>query len=84
MLKNYKLNIVKDIEFPDHYKYTNNDIKNILKVSKEMNAKIITTEKDFYRLGNNKIDEIKILKSELQIIDEDKLINTILKNNETN
>jgi len=84
MLKNYKLNIVKDIEFPDHYKYTNNDIKNILKESKEMNAKIITTEKDFYRLGNNKIDEIKILKSELQIIDEDKLINTILKNNETN
>ncbi|MDC0875905.1 tetraacyldisaccharide 4'-kinase [Candidatus Pelagibacter sp.] len=83
MLKNHKLNIVKDIEFPDHYKYTSNDIKKILTQSKEMNSKIITTEKDFYRLGNNKINGIKIIKSELQIIDEDKLINTILNNNET-
>ena len=79
MLKNYKLNIVKDIEFPDHYKYTNNDIKKILTQSKKIGAKIITTEKDFYRLGNNEINEIKIIKSELKIIDEDKLINTILK-----
>jgi len=82
MLKNYKLNIVKDIEFPDHYKYTNNDIKKILTQSKKMGAKIITTEKDFYRLGNNKINEIKIIKSELKIIDENKLINTILRSNE--
>ena len=27
MIKNYGLKIIKDIEFPDHYKYTKNDIR---------------------------------------------------------
>ena len=72
-LRTYKCNIVKE-----------NDVKKILKQSSEMNAKIITTEKDFHRLQNYKINDIKIIKSELQIMDEEKLINTILKKNETN
>ena len=84
MIRNSGLNIIKDIEFPDHYNYTENDVKKILKESSEMNAKIITTEKDFHRLQNYKINDIKIIKSELQIMDEEKLINTILKKNETN
>ncbi len=84
MIRNSGLNIIKDIEFPDHYNYTENDVKKILKKSSEMNAKIITTEKDFHRLQNYKINDIKIIKSELQIMDEEKLINTILKKNETN
>ena len=84
MIRNSGLNIIKDVEFPDHYNYTENDIKKILKQSSEMNAKIITTEKDFHRLQNYKINDIKIIKSELQIMDEEKLINTILKKNETN
>ena len=84
MIRNSGLNIIKDIEFPDHYNYTENDVKKILKQSSEMNAKIITTEKDFHRLQNYKINDIKIIKSELQIMDEEKLINTILKKNETN
>ena len=49
-----------------------------------MSAKVITTEKDFNRLGNSKDEEIKIVKSELQIIDEEKFTNTILNLNETN
>ena len=84
MIRNSGLNIIKDIEFPDHYNYTENDVKKILKESSEMNAKIITTEKDFHRLKNYKTNDIKIIKSELQIIDEEKLTNTILKKNETN
>ena len=82
MLKNYDLNIIKDIEFPDHYKYTNNDINKILKLSIEMNCKIITTEKDYLRLEKNGINKINFIKSDLKIIDEDKLISTILKLNE--
>ena len=39
--------IIKDIEFPDHYKYTNNDIDKILNHAKKLTAKIITTEKDY-------------------------------------
>ena len=50
MLKNYGFNILKDIEFPDHYKYTDKDINKILKKAKNLNCKIITTEKDYFRL----------------------------------
>ena len=84
MIKGYGLNVCKDIEFPDHYSYTNNDIEQILKQANEMNYKIITTEKDYLRLEKNKIDEIKYIKTELNIINEDKLIDNIMKYNETN
>ena len=83
MIRNYGLKIVKDIEFPDHYKYTKNDIEIIFNHAKNLSAKIITTEKDFNRL-ENKTEEIKIINSELQIIDEKKFINTILNINEAN
>ena len=83
MIRNYGLKIVKDIEFPDHYKYTKNDIEIILNHAKNLSAKIITTEKDFNRL-ENKTEEIKMINSELQIIDEKKFINTILNINEAN
>lgn len=52
MLKNYKFNILHDIEFPDHYKYTKNDLDKIILKSKELNCNIITTEKDFIRIKN--------------------------------
>ena len=48
---------------------------------KKMEAKIITTEKDFYRL-EGRFNEIQVIKSDLQILDEKKLINSILKKNE--
>jgi len=84
MLKNYGLNIFKDIEFADHYKYSNNDIHKISVEANDNNCKIITTEKDYLRLQKNHINQIKFVKSELQIIDEQKLIDTILGSYETN
>ena len=78
MLKKNGLNIVKDIEFSDHYKYTNHDVDKILRLSNEMECSIITTEKDYLRLENNNINKINYIKSELKILDEDKLISTIL------
>ncbi len=79
MIRKNGLNIYKDIEFPDHYEYTNNDIKQILKQANDLDCKVITTEKDYLRLENNKMDEIKIIRSKLKIINEERLINTILK-----
>ncbi len=80
MIKNYGLNIIKDNEFPDHYKYTDKDIKNILNKANDLNCKIITTEKDYLRIktGNINISDIKFIKSELKIIDEKKLIECII------
>jgi len=82
MLKNNKFNIIHNIEFPDHYNYTKHDLDKIILKSKELNCNIITTEKDFIRINDNKLKEIKFIKSELYIEDEDNLINAIFKLNE--
>ena len=82
MLKEYKFNIVKDIEFPDHYKYNSRDINRIQKISDNLNCQIITTEKDYLRFDKEKFNNINFIKSELKILDEKKLISTILKKNE--
>ena len=78
MLKNNKMIINKDIEFPDHYNYSEKDLKNILKISKNNNLKILTTEKDFFRI-NIKLNEIKFIKSKLEISNEKDLINILSK-----
>ena len=78
MMKNYGFKIVKDLEFPDHYKFTNHDIKKILGEANKFNYKIITTEKDYLRLEDINTNQIKFIKSELQIIDEDNFIKAII------
>ncbi len=78
MIKRNGLTIIKEYEFPDHFSYNKKDIDQILNDAKNLNCKIITTEKDYVRLGEFKSDKIKYLKSELKIIDEEKLINTIM------
>ena len=52
-LKNNKFNIIDNIIFPDHYKYKKNDIIKIIKKANNINAQIITTEKDFVKIPKN-------------------------------
>jgi len=84
MLKKYGFNIFKDLEFPDHYNYTAKDLENILNQADNLNCKVITTEKDYFRIENMNLDKIKFIKSKLKIIDENKLIKILLKKNEIN
>ena len=79
MIKKYKLNILKEFEYPDHYKYSKDEINKIFKEAKNLKCKIITTEKDFLRIDKNIInkDQIKYIKSTLKIINEEKLINIL-------
>ena len=79
MIKNYGLNIIKHIEFPDHYNYTHKDIDQIIDEANNLNCKIITTEKDYFRIDNKGINQIKFLISELEILEEDKMIENLLK-----
>ena len=71
------ISVVKEIIFPDHYKYKKKDIENILQESKKLNAKILTTEKDFIKLSVDDVREINFLKIELKILKEEKFINLI-------
>ena len=78
MIKKNGLIVIKEYEFPDHYNYTKKDIDKILNYARNLNCKIITTEKDYVRLKKFKTDQIKFIKSELKIIDEQKLLKFIM------
>ena len=78
MLKKHGFNILKDMEYPDHHDFTDKEINKILNEAIHLNCKIITTEKDYLRLENKDISKIKYIKSSLKIIDEDKLLETII------
>ena len=84
MLKNNKLKIISDLEYPDHYQYTQKDFDEIMISAKKNNANIITTEKDYLRLNNFNRDKILYIKSSLKISDEINLINKLNKLDEKN
>ena len=82
MLRNNNINVIKDLEFPDHYKYSQKDIDDINSISKKFNCKIMTTEKDYMRLNNN--NKIFYIKSELKILNQEAFIKDISKFYENN
>jgi len=79
MLKKYDLKIKKEIEFPDHYQFSPNDIKKILNTAEDENLEIITTKKDYLRLNNIDNKKINYVKSELKLDNENELIKIILE-----
>ena len=73
-LVNNNIKITKEIIFPDHHNYTQKDIDYIRSEAIDHNSKILTTEKDYIKIRSFKNDDIKHLKIELDIKNEDKLI----------
>ena len=78
MLKNEGLNVIKDLEFPDHYQYSKAEINKIVLNAEILNCKIITTEKDYLRLENIKSDKIQFVKSQIKIFDESKFLSAVI------
>ncbi len=74
----YKFNIYKKIIFPDHYKLSNKDLKNIKDKAKKENLLLITTEKDYFRLNQMQRKNIKFLKIKLDIKDKTKFRKTLI------
>ncbi len=68
------IKITKEIIFPDHHNYTQKNIDYIRLQARQFNSKILTTEKDYTKIKSYKNDDIKYLKIELDIKNEDKLI----------
>jgi len=79
ILLNQNFNIVEEKIFPDHYNYDKNDIEKIEKLAKKINAKIITTEKDYVKVSKFTSINIDYLEVSLKIKDEEKFINFIKK-----
>ena len=78
MIEKFNFKIQKNLEFPDHYQYSNQDIDKIIKEASSLKCKIITTEKDYERIKNKTYKEIKFIKTELKILDEEKFIQSII------
>ena len=78
MVKKNGLKVLKDIEYPDHYSYSKKDIDKILIEANELNCKVITTEKDLNRINIFNENRIKVIKTELKIADENKLLKFIV------
>ena len=78
LIEDNDLSIKKKFIFPDHHKYSKNEIMNIVDEAKKENCQIITTEKDYYKIKkfDIKIEYIKIF---LFIENKDILINEIKK-----
>ena len=72
---------IEEIKFPDHYNYSNKELKNLIIKSNENNSQLLTTEKDYFRIEDSykkNINYIKIsidLKNKKQFIEE---INNII------
>ena len=65
--KNIPCKVIKKISFPDHYQYTDEDIKKLIDLASKKKAKLLTTEKDWVRLPDWAQKEIKFSALETDI-----------------
>jgi tetraacyldisaccharide 4'-kinase len=79
LLKNNNLNILENIKYPDHHKYSEKELNNLIKKSKEKSAILLTTEKDYFRIQRNYKQNISYIKIKTIIENKDKFIEEIKK-----
>lgn len=77
LLEKNNLNIQEKLIFPDHYRFTKNEIENIINKAKKKKLEIIMTEKDFFKIKDFNLKNINYLKISLEINNKEKLIQII-------
>jgi len=79
LLKNNNIEIIKTLNFPDHYNFKKTDIVNLNNRAKEQNACLVTTEKDYFRLNKENRKNINCIKIEMLINNKEEFINELKK-----
>jgi len=79
LLEKNDLKIIKKISFPDHYNYSLKELNELTSFSFKNNLKIITTEKDFFRIEHYKLPQIQYLNVKLVILKKDIFEKEIIK-----
>ena len=59
--------IQKKMVYPDHYEFTKNEMVKIIEHAKKNDFQIIMTEKDYYKIKDFDLENIKYLKVKLEI-----------------
>ena len=79
LLKDNDLDILEEISFPDHYNYFDKELENLINKAKENNTILLTTEKDYLRIGDNYKKNINFLKIAVEIENRNQFIEEIKK-----
>ena len=73
------INILKEKKFPDHHNYSENELQNLIDESRDNNAILVTTEKDYFRINNDKKQNMNYLKVKISIENKNQFIDLIKK-----
>ena len=79
LLKKNNINVTEEKKFPDHYNYSEKELKNLINKSKVKNSILLTTEKDYFRINKNYRKNISFLKIVVEIQNRDQFIEEIKK-----
>lgn len=79
ILKDNQMNIQKKMVYPDHYEFTKNEMVKIIEHAKRNNYQIIMTEKDYYKIKDFNLENIKYLRVKLEIEKEEDFIKNVMK-----
>ncbi len=80
LLKDGGLKIKQEISFPDHYNYKKDEIENLILQAKERGLKLITTEKDYFRIKQLGFRKINYVSVNLKIINYKSFEKELLRN----
>ena len=79
LLKDNKIDIVEEIKFHDHHKYSEKELENLLNKIKNNNSILLTTEKDYFRISEKNKKKIKCLKINVEIENKNQFIEEVKK-----
>ena len=77
LLKKNNLSINQKLVYPDHYKFSKEEVVKIIKRADESKLKIIMTEKDFFKVNSFNLPKLNYLKISLEIKDKENFFNSI-------
>ena len=77
LLKEKNIKLKETFSFPDHHNYTTNDFDKIIG---DKSTKIVTTEKDYYRMTDDQKKNCEYIEVELLIKKEEEFKNLLKKN----
>ena len=79
LLKDNNIEAIEEIKFPDHYNYSKKEMENLINKTRENNAILLTTEKDYFRVNQNYKKNINYLKIAVDIENQNQFIEEIKK-----
>ena len=79
LLKDNNIDILEEISFPDHYNYSQKELKNLIDKAKEKSVILLTTEKDYLRINNKYRENISYLKIRIDIENKNEFSEQIKK-----